>query len=101
MTEVEFSRLLENFQATAKQLNEASNSINSIIEAIEAKLVAANAGIECWLPADEPLLSSNSQKYQFGFIKLDQNWRLAVKQAEGLGSIFPPTALAKAPREVR
>ena len=49
MSDEELSRLLSELQQSAQQLNEASDSINSVISSIEQKIIASNVGIECWL----------------------------------------------------
>ncbi len=48
MTEAEFSQLLSNLSVTAKALNTASDSINDVIKALEAKLRHINLGLEVW-----------------------------------------------------
>lgn len=100
MSDVELSRLLSEFEESAKKLNAASDSINSIITDIEQKLVSANAGLECWLDGlkdDYYLFETKPEAWSdddegkegflwkqtlLGFTKLNQTegWRLAFKE---------------------
>ena len=95
MTEVELSTLLAELSASAKKLNRESDSLNDLIERLEATLQKINVGIEVWLD-DAPLESETSEdeapndhelelyekeieERQLGFTKLNSGWRLAVR----------------------
>jgi hypothetical protein len=93
MTEVELSTLLSDLKESGKQLNQASDSINSTISSIEQQIVEANVGLECWLP-DRPLETSESKSVLWnahgdfgqtwtqtilGFAKVGQTWRIAIR----------------------
>jgi len=97
MTEVELSTLLAELSASAKKLNRESDSLNDLIERLEATLQKINVGIEVWLD-DAPLESETSEdeapndhelelyekeieERQLGFTKLNSGWRLAVRTA--------------------
>jgi hypothetical protein len=93
MSDEELSHPLSERQQNARQLNEASDSINQTILAIEQKIIASNVGLACWL-TDYPIVESTPNHWEdhdnishkawsemiLGFAKLDQNegWRLAV-----------------------
>jgi hypothetical protein len=99
MSDMELSRLLSEFEESAKKLNAASDSINSIITDIEQKLVNANAGLEVWLDGlkdDYYLFETKPEAWSeddgkegykwnqtlLGFTKLNQTegWRLAFRE---------------------
>ena len=74
---------------TAETLNHASNSINTILTAVEQQLVQANLGLEVWL-IHSPLSSStperddndeklSSTNVELGFAKLHDGWHLAAR----------------------
>ena len=52
MTQVEFSRLLSELTETAKSLNAASDSINTLIKRFEDTLRSINLGLEVWLTSE-------------------------------------------------
>jgi len=95
MTEVELSTLLAELSASAKKLNRESDSLNDLIERLEATLQKINVGIEVWLdraplesetiedeaPNDDELYEKEIEERQLGFTKLNSGWRLAVRTA--------------------
>jgi hypothetical protein len=94
MTEVEFSRLLSELAATAKVLNQKSDSLNDLIKALDEKLRQINLGLEVWVSADaiatEPTLKEDrdgewyqngEKRRELGFVKVDDTWCLAVREA--------------------
>jgi hypothetical protein len=95
MTEVEFSRLLSELTATAKILNDKSDSINEVIKAFSQTLREINLGLTVWL-TDNPITSktiveeirdedveTGAIDTELGFMKWYQNgaWGLATRQA--------------------
>ena len=95
---MDLSQLLSDFQQNARQLNEASDSINTIITDIEQKMVSANAGLQYWLEEDtlnvtEPKvhkvldksgdvkLFAQWSETHLGFVKLtNEGWHLAFRE---------------------
>lgn len=117
----EVSGLLAEIQQGAQELNGASDSINLTIGAIEQKLVEANVGLECWLDS-EPIFRGDGESWVddrdakhtgwketvLGFAKLDEGWKLAVREreidAKGLQQTVEnrePTPLWRASRLLR
>src|SRR2546425_8611125 len=80
---------LASLEATAAQLNRASDSINGIINAVEKQLSAANVGLEVWLRP--PLTQTDAQGFtgleretvwtedRLGYAKVNGKWCIAVK----------------------
>jgi hypothetical protein len=122
MTEVEFDHLLSKFRRSAARLNEESDSINEIIASVERQLVEANAGFECWATpfrAEPERCYDNGDDNEghlawtetlVGFAKLEDAWRLAVKEREARKyndedrptySYDDPFALSQASRSIR
>ena len=107
MTEVELSTLLAELSASAKKLNRESDSLNDLIERLEATLQKINVGIEVWLDHEplesetiederlngDELYEAETEESQLGFTKLNSGWRLAVRTAthkyehDGFGNI--------------
>jgi hypothetical protein len=92
--------------ATAETLNHASNSINTILTAVEQQLVKANVGLEVWL-IGSPLSSSTPERIddhkmpsytnvELGFAKLKDGWHLAARDI-GL-TPGPPDDFGDSPR---
>src|SRR5438034_7914565 len=85
--EIELSDLLSSFESAAERLNDTSDSVNSILGAIEKRLIAANVGLESWLRS--PLTQSDATgstggetswiDQRLGFAKVGGKWCLAVK----------------------
>jgi len=85
--------LLAELSASAKKLNRESDSLNDLIERLEATLQKINVGIEVWLdraplesetiedeaPNDDELYEKEIEERQLGFTKLNSGWRLAVR----------------------
>jgi hypothetical protein len=101
MVDDHLSTLISRFQGKAKELNAASDSINTVITDVERKLVDANAGLEVWVQdgrGDALEITESSRRltaeengqsraywdwYEMylGFAKINQTegWRLAVR----------------------
>ena len=86
--EADFSTILARFTKTARQLNDASTTLNSILQKVEKSVVDANAGVEVWL--EQPSLASSDATGSayghsswtedlLGFAKVDGAWCLAIK----------------------
>lgn len=76
----------------AKNLNDKSNELNSIISTTNEKLDALNLGVEVWTPT--PIVSGDyeydqgarpPQRYReavyLGYAEVEGKWQLAVKEA--------------------
>jgi hypothetical protein len=96
----------------SRQLNSASNTINTTIEGINKRLRSLNLGIETWL--DEPLVkplpgnpTHDAIGPYLGFCDVEEQWQLAVRGSAtgayvtGWTGDLPRTPLTKASREVR
>jgi hypothetical protein len=86
MKAAELSTALAKFTKTAAHLNQESDSVNSILSAVEQQLVDANLGLEVWLgraldSTDTEIVGGERTWIaQFmGFAKADDKWCLAVK----------------------
>jgi hypothetical protein len=111
----------------AKQLNEASDHVNSILKDLEAQLNAANIGLTFWYET-RPLHQSDSRgdlgpssRYEdfadvLGYARIDGKWSLAVKKLRTVHGFYEgqmdcpyansfevgdPVSLQKSPRETR
>ena len=76
----------------ARQLNQKSDKLNSIITEVNQKLLALNIGIEVWLK-NEPLTMADHSTFNaegepclpwseatiLGYAEVDDEWQLAVK----------------------
>jgi len=87
---------LSKLDSAAKKLNETSDSINKLIEQLEARLRASRVGVSVWLGENElfpePLLAAGELKngdledfveragWALGFEKIDQQWHIAVRK---------------------
>ena len=77
---------------TAETLNTTSNSINTILHAVERQLIEANLGLEVWLDQydsdklsqttrrDERYTHPRSYETELGFAKLGDGWHLARRE---------------------
>src|SRR2546427_9712921 len=98
MAEANLDAKIASLAKTAESLNRASNSINTTLDTVEKKLVAAKIGLEVWLSGYlSPVMSSimlephfhqihgqveRSLQRQLGFTKLNGKWCLAVRGIE-------------------
>lgn len=88
MADATFYSQLASLEATAKTLNDSSNSLNAVLTAFEKRLVTANIGFEVWLP--QPLSRKEGKKERgaeqvtierhLGFARVHGVWCLAVKE---------------------
>src|SRR5262245_29463676 len=86
MTQAELSRLLADLTDTTRRLNQASDTINEIIDATSRTLHDMQLGLEVWLDA-QPLTSRISKddpriEEQLGFAKTGSDWTLSVRTVE-------------------
>lgn len=79
---------LDRLAGVAGRLNQETDTLNWVIEAVENRLQSMNLGVTCW---DEALLDAEDEpgestltRYMHGWVvghtKIDDRWRLAVKQ---------------------
>ena len=75
----------------AKELNQTTDEINSIISTVNEKLAALNLGVEAWLdpsttskiPAADMTVTTHLQTASMpvlGYAKLEDAWQLAIKE---------------------
>ena len=91
MPEGTLTKQLTALLATAETLNNASNSINTILLAVEEQLMKANIGLEVWLPCPPYPLSRSTPKpidggdgicywrVELGFAKVGDAWHFAAR----------------------
>src|SRR5579864_414032 len=91
MTEV--NDKLTEFEKLARSLNKESDSINSLLESVEQRLIAANAGIECWVHA-----MGNGE---IGFAKSGSEWHLMIRPTDQNDPEFDGVLLVNTPRSTR
>jgi hypothetical protein len=120
----ELASRLAALDATAQELNQASNSINATLNAIEKVLGGINVGLEIWLSA--PLTRTDAEgsmttdsvwiEQRLGYARINGKWCLAVKRLRFHSGFFegdrscpfqnefrdgPEIPLAQASREAR
>ena len=127
MSEGEFSELLNQLAASAEELKQEAESIDTVIDGVEARLRSLNLGIELWIE-DQPLQANELSvsasnvaplvEVQLGFGQLAalgrEDWCLQLREAEytpqpnaadgagvGLSRILRQEKLSKCPREDR
>lgn len=91
MAEAKIHARLVSLEQTAQSLNRVSNSINTILAAVEKKLVESNVGLEVWLnrvlgsTMSKARVDQNfgrvdySLQRELGFAKLNGTWCLTVR----------------------
>jgi hypothetical protein len=78
---------------TVETLNTSSNSINTILQAVEQQLIKANIGLEVWLESSAQHLSSSTSARdrddctrltytELGFTRLRDGWHIAARDFE-------------------
>lgn len=89
MSDEQLSQLLSDLRESAKQLNEASDSINEIISSVEKQIIDSKVGLECWVRmsiTDPAETCDNDYKVvdqvatELGFTKLEEGWGLAIRK---------------------
>src|SRR5438552_631515 len=95
MARFELSTRLSSLEDTASKLNEASNSVTEILNAVEKRLADMNIGLEVWLD-DKPLKKTDARfidndddsavvhwtEKRLGYARVDKKWCLAVKSVQ-------------------
>src|SRR5207249_3514221 len=80
---------------TASKLNDASDSVTTVLNAIEKRLASMNIGLEVWLD-DKPLKKTDPRfidgdddsatvhwtEKRLGYARVDKKWCLAVKSVQ-------------------
>jgi hypothetical protein len=110
MARFELSTRLSSLEDTASKLNEASNSVTAVLNAVEKRLASMNIGLEVWLD-DKPLRKTDRRfiegddggdavvhwvEKRLGYARIDKKWCLAVKSVQMNG----PTEERDEPLEV-
>jgi hypothetical protein len=91
MPEGKLAPMLTTLLTEAETLNTASNSINTIINAVEERLVQANLGLEVWLihtPLSDDTRPDENDEYgrkiqlarELGFAQVGSRWHIAIRE---------------------
>jgi hypothetical protein len=86
MTDFEFSSLLSELNKSASELNEGTETVNSVLASVETQLTKMNLGFEVWVPDSLSSIQISEYRYQdteLGFAKIGTDWSLAVQVREG------------------
>lgn len=83
------TKTMEDLEAAAAALNQASDDLNEVIEGLEDRFERLGIGVSCWLD-----VLPNS--WALGYAKHDGRWRIVVKAPEAQA-----VPLLKAPRSLR
>lgn len=98
MSSLDLSRIFEELESSANELNAASEIVNETLSNVEQKLRRLNFGFEVWL--ERPLHQSDStggiglheKSTDFidilGFAPVDGKWSLAVKRIKRVSGFY-------------
>lgn len=98
MTSLDLSRIFEELESSANELNNASETLNETLANVEQKLRRLNFGFEVWF--EQPLFQSDSTGgiglYEhstdfidvLGFASVDGKWSLAVKRMKRVSGFY-------------
>ena len=90
MTADQLSTELVRLQEVAAALEERTDDLNDLINALSDKLVASGVGVTAWI--ESQVMSG----WKFGFCKVSNQWQLAAVKGSG-----GPMPLTGAPRKLR